>query len=184
MGEPFTLLITGGSQGAVSLNDAVIEMLPKLKELNVRIIHQTGSLDYTRVSSAYREAGFLQAELREFIEDVSTAYSEAHLAICRAGAMTAAEVSTAGLPVIYVPLKIAGAHQKQNVLPLVEAGAALIEEHGEGLSKRLEDHITRLLDQPQKLQDMATRARSSARQGGKTSAQTIAEAVLEMGGDR
>ncbi|MCB0325939.1 MAG: UDP-N-acetylglucosamine--N-acetylmuramyl-(pentapeptide) pyrophosphoryl-undecaprenol N-acetylglucosamine transferase, partial [Bdellovibrionales bacterium] len=177
-GEPFVLLIMGGSQGAVSLNDAVLTVLPALAELPLYIIHQTGKLDYQRVHDAYQAVTSPRNEVHEFIDDITRIYPRVHLVVCRAGAMSAAEVSSAGRPAIYVPLRIAGGHQRQNVQHLLDCGAALVEEQSEGLGERLLADIRRLIACPGELAQMARKAKESTLAGGKTSAEQIGEALF------
>jgi len=179
-GSPWNIFVMGGSQGAVSLNMAVTEVIKKLDDLNINVVHQTGTKDLERVQKLYQEQEITCVEARAFIDDIAQTYSNSHLIVCRAGAMTAAEVSAVGRPAIYVPLAISGGHQKQNVMPLVEVNAAVIEEHGENLPQRLEERIREFLAEPAKLSAMAEAARDSAREGEKTSAEVIATEVLEL----
>ena len=69
------VLILGGSQGAKPVNDAFIQGLPRLMEAGIRLVHQTGKLDYARVRAAYEAVGADPAQVREFIEDMGTEYA-------------------------------------------------------------------------------------------------------------
>ena len=178
-GQPFTLLIVGGSQGAVTLNTALLAILGELKKLNVRILHQTGALDYERVQKAYADEDYAESEPFAFTNNIAAFYARAHLVVCRAGAMTAAEVSAAGRPAIYVPLRIAAGHQAENVRALVQAGAARMLEQDEDLAVRLAAELTALRNSPEVLAEMAEKARQSAFAGKITAAQELADAVLE-----
>jgi UDP-N-acetylglucosamine--N-acetylmuramyl-(pentapeptide) pyrophosphoryl-undecaprenol N-acetylglucosamine transferase len=122
---PFRLLVFGGSQGARQLNDAMIEAAPRLVALGIEVFHQTGEADRNRVASAYAVAG-LRAEVAPFEPEMVKRYRWADVALCRAGALTVAELALAGLPALLVPYPHA-AHDEQsaNARELVEAGAAL-----------------------------------------------------------
>lgn len=178
--EALRVFIMGGSQGAVSLNSAVLELAPFFLERNIKVIHQTGKVDFERVTKAYQDAGIEDAEVYAFIEDIEKVYSQSHLIICRAGAMTVAEVSATGRPAIYVPLPISSGHQKQNVLPLLEAGAARMEEHGENLVRTLQAQVDAFLKNPSELLSIGKKARAFARVGDQTSAELIAAQLLEL----
>jgi UDP-N-acetylglucosamine--N-acetylmuramyl-(pentapeptide) pyrophosphoryl-undecaprenol N-acetylglucosamine transferase len=122
---PIRLLVLGGSQGALALNQVVPAALARLPgELQPVVRHQAGERTLEQARTAYAESG-VEAELIPFIEDMAAAYAWADLAICRAGALTVAELSAAGLPAIFIPFPAAvDDHQTANARPLVEAGAA------------------------------------------------------------
>lgn len=139
----FRLLIVGGSQGARGLNTRVLESLPHLGALRDRLVvrHQTGAADLQRVHAGYQGAG-VQAEVVEFIDDVSAAYAQASLVLCRAGATTLAELTICKKASILVPFPAAtDDHQAVNARALVKAGAAKMfreaELTGEGLAAEL-----------------------------------------------
>ena len=105
--EPLTVLVMGGSQGARALNDAFIELAPRLSQMGVRLIHQTGKADADRVENAYKEIPGLNYRAFGFTKDTATLLAESHVVVSRAGALTVAEVAATGRPGIYVPLPIA-----------------------------------------------------------------------------
>lgn len=124
----FTVLAFGGSQGAHSLNVALVAAAPELRRLvpNLAIIHQTGRADAAAVTAAYRSAG-VDAEVSAFIDDMASAYGRADLVVSRAGASTLAEVAAAGKPTILVPYPVAADdHQRKNAEVLVSQGAAVM----------------------------------------------------------
>lgn len=126
--EP-TLLVFGGSRGAQALNDAMVAVLPQLRQAcpGLTIVHQTGDSDYERIRDAYRSAGWPEASVVPFIEDMAAAYTRAHLVLCRAGATTIAELAACGRAAILVPYPYAAAdHQTDNARLLAEKGAALL----------------------------------------------------------
>lgn len=128
-----TLVILGGSQGAESLNTAILDLLAagRLSAWRGRIVHQTGAADLDRVRAAYFAAG-LAARVEPFIEDLVPIYAAAGLAISRAGATTLAELACAGCPAILLPYKQATRdHQRVNAEWYVQRGAALLADDGE-----------------------------------------------------
>lgn len=122
---PLRLLVLGGSQGALALNRSVPGALAKLpSDKRPLVRHQTGERTLDEARAAYRQHG-VEAELLPFIEDMAAAYAWADLAICRAGALTVAELAAAGLAAIFIPFPAAvDDHQTANAGPMVEAGAA------------------------------------------------------------
>lgn len=122
-----TLLILGGSQGAESLNEAVVGMLEERPSrlAGWQIVHQTGAAQYERIAEAYRRAE-IAGVVRPFFEDLSDWYARATLVIARAGATTLAELACAGCPVILLPYPhAADNHQLANARVFERAGAAI-----------------------------------------------------------
>jgi UDP-N-acetylglucosamine--N-acetylmuramyl-(pentapeptide) pyrophosphoryl-undecaprenol N-acetylglucosamine transferase len=128
---PPAVLVLGGSQGAHTLNVALVAAAPGLAAMSggIRIIHQTGERDRDRVRGAYRQAG-VHARVEAFFETLHEQMRAADVVVCRAGATTLAEVAAAGLPAVIVPLPTAANdHQRRNAAVLAAAGAAeVIEE--------------------------------------------------------
>jgi len=123
---PFRVLVFGGSQGARQINEAMMQAAPRLDPDRVRIFHQTGEADRERVSAAWAAAG-IEAEVVAFEPDMPRRYREADLAVCRAGALTVAELAMAGLPSLLVPYPYAADdHQAANARALADAGAARV----------------------------------------------------------
>lgn len=124
---PLRLLVVGGSLGAQALNETVPQALALLGE-NSRpeVIHQAGEKHLTALEAHYRNAG-VQAETRAFIDDMAAMYGWADLVICRAGALTIAELAAAGVASVLVPFPHAvDDHQTHNARYLSENGAALL----------------------------------------------------------
>jgi UDP-N-acetylglucosamine--N-acetylmuramyl-(pentapeptide) pyrophosphoryl-undecaprenol N-acetylglucosamine transferase len=124
---PLHLLILGGSQGALALNKVVPAALALLPDdLQPVVRHQAGERTIAEAKAAY-EAHNIEVELQPFIEDMAEAYAWADLVVCRAGALTVAEISAAGLPAIFVPFPSAvDDHQTANARPMTVAGAAAL----------------------------------------------------------
>ncbi|MFN8389290.1 MAG: undecaprenyldiphospho-muramoylpentapeptide beta-N-acetylglucosaminyltransferase [Bdellovibrionota bacterium] len=178
--QPFQLLVLGGSQGAVSLNRAVLTIAPLLMRKNIALLHQTGEQDYENCSQTYERIGYSLATAVRFVDDVAAAYARAHLVISRAGAMSSAEIAASGRPAIFVPLVIAGGHQKQNVLPLLNAGAAMVIDQNDELAEKLGAALEQLMGDMPKLAQMGANARAVAKAGGQNVTVRIAAAVREL----
>ena len=130
-GGPLRVLIFGGSQGSVAINRLVCQALEELSPERIRLIHQTGPRHRGQVEERYRKLGVFGAVL-EYIHDMPERLHWADLVICRAGALTLAEVTAAGKASILIPYPYAADdHQRTNAQALVRRGAALILEEGE-----------------------------------------------------
>jgi UDP-N-acetylglucosamine--N-acetylmuramyl-(pentapeptide) pyrophosphoryl-undecaprenol N-acetylglucosamine transferase len=118
------IFVFGGSQGARQLNEHVPEALARLAKGGIEVFHQTGETDRAAVAARYAELG-IPAEVVAFERDMPKRYAWADLAICRAGALTVAELALAGMPALVVPYPFAADdHQTANARALEEAGAA------------------------------------------------------------
>lgn len=160
---PLRVLVLGGSQGALSLNVGVPDMLKRRNPwLQVQVRHQSGTkhLDATRAAYASAE---IEADVAAFIDDMAAAYAWADLAICRAGALTLAELAAAGVPALLVPYPHAvDDHQTRNAEVMVDAGGARLIGEGEDFVKRLGAVFEAVADRVS-LRPMAEAARTLAR---------------------
>jgi UDP-N-acetylglucosamine--N-acetylmuramyl-(pentapeptide) pyrophosphoryl-undecaprenol N-acetylglucosamine transferase len=173
------VLVFGGSQGAHALNMRVMEALPHLHDLRetIRITHQTGAKDREYVERGYRAVGFVP-DVREFITDMSTAYAETDLVVCRAGATTLAELTVCKKPAILVPFPFAADnHQVKNARSLVDAGAAVMIEEKDLTGEVLAHEIRRILQSRETREAMA---RSAGRLGSPQAAKEIADVCGEL----
>ncbi len=164
-GGDFTLLILGGSQGAHSLNQAMIEAARFLvgSGISFRIIHQTGKPDFPIVKEAYA-ALKIETEVKDFISDIQNYYAQADLVISRSGAGTVTELENMGKPAILVPYPhAADDHQRLNALELVKAGAALMILHSDLNGALLAREIQILLSNPDRLKSMSEKAKKLAK---------------------
>lgn len=180
-GAPFTVLVTGGSQGARAINRAFAEALEILKKggKSLAVIHQTGGMDHENVVQDYRQRG-IQGDLAPFIEDMTGAYGRADLVVGRAGATTLFELAAMGKPSILVPYPhAANQHQETNARALVRAGAAdmILEDQLTGAS--LAERLTAWMEDPALLKDMGRKARGIARP---RAADEIVDRLMDMGG--
>jgi UDP-N-acetylglucosamine--N-acetylmuramyl-(pentapeptide) pyrophosphoryl-undecaprenol N-acetylglucosamine transferase len=159
---PLRLLVVGGSLGATALNEVVpqaLTMMPLAER--PRVIHQAGTKHIEQLKENYRMAG-VEAECRAFIEDMAEMYAWCDLVICRAGALTIAEVSAAGVASVLVPFPHAvDDHQTHNAHYLTEHGAA-VQVPQSKLSPR---HLSEMLAgfNRASLQEMAEKARALGR---------------------
>lgn len=159
------LLITGGSQGARTLNYAVLEALPTLlQELGARVVHLCGATDYPELKRLVGQRwGQPQGyELIERVANTGPLLAAADLVVTRAGAASLAEACLFGVPMIIVPYPHAGGHQRYNAEPLVAAGAAVMVEDAEFTGTRLVALARELLGDRERLQAMARAARAAA----------------------
>ncbi|MBI4754254.1 MAG: undecaprenyldiphospho-muramoylpentapeptide beta-N-acetylglucosaminyltransferase [Betaproteobacteria bacterium] len=175
---PLQLLVVGGSLGAMALNQTVPQALARLpEEQRPRVAHQSGSRQFEALACAYREAG-VEAELLPFIDDMAARYGQADLVICRAGAITVAELATAGVASVLVPYPHAvDDHQSGNARYLADAGAALLLPQRELTAARLAELLAEL--SRERLLNMALRARALARPDA---AAAVAAVCTELAG--
>ena len=142
---PLRLLVVGGSLGATALNDLIPKALAMIPvERRPLVVHQSGQKHIDTLRGNYTAAG-VEAELRDYIEDMAAAYHACDFAICRAGAMTVAELACAGVPAVLVPFPFAvDDHQTGNAAFLSEAGAAWLIQQKELSAERLAELISSL----------------------------------------
>jgi UDP-N-acetylglucosamine--N-acetylmuramyl-(pentapeptide) pyrophosphoryl-undecaprenol N-acetylglucosamine transferase len=157
-----TVLVLGGSQGARSINRAMIAALPTLTTAHsgLRVIHQTGERDYKEVAAAYRNAR-LDAEVVPFLYDMPRAFRQADLIVSRSGATTIAEITACGKPAILVPFPHAvRGHQERNARVLERAGAAQVIVDARLSGDVLAGAIAALLTRPDRLSAMGQCSRA------------------------
>lgn len=182
----FTLLITGGSQGSRTLNEAVRASLRlfQASAWPIRLIHQTGRSNFEQLRDVFAATG-LQGEVLPFIEDMPAAFARADLVVCRAGAGAVAELAAAGKPSILVPFPFAAdQHQLRNAEAFARAGAARLALDREMTGQKLFDLVTELAADAAGLESMAQAARQFARPGAAQRAADILEELALTGGLR
>jgi UDP-N-acetylglucosamine--N-acetylmuramyl-(pentapeptide) pyrophosphoryl-undecaprenol N-acetylglucosamine transferase len=175
----FVILVMGGSQGARSINRAVVSALNELKALGFIpfVIHQTGKEDVKKVSDDYHALG-LDGEVKEFIEDIASVYAIADLVICRAGATTIAELTALGKPSILIPYPHAvRGHQEINARALVSAGGAdmVLDRNLDGTT--LAEKIREYMENREELSRMSSIASKAGRAQAKD---VIVEELIEL----
>jgi UDP-N-acetylglucosamine--N-acetylmuramyl-(pentapeptide) pyrophosphoryl-undecaprenol N-acetylglucosamine transferase len=135
---PLKVLVVGGSLGAKALNEIVPEALARIPAAQrPHVLHQSGAKQIDELRANYARAG-VEAELTPFIDDTATAYAEADLVICRAGASTVTEIAAVGAPALFVPFPFAvDDHQTTNANFLVDAGGGWLVQQRELDADRL-----------------------------------------------
>jgi UDP-N-acetylglucosamine--N-acetylmuramyl-(pentapeptide) pyrophosphoryl-undecaprenol N-acetylglucosamine transferase len=156
---PLRLLVIGGSLGAQILNEVIPQALAQLPpESRPQVIHQAGTKHIDALQANYQAAG-VTADTRAFIEDMAVMYDWCDLAICRAGALTIAELSAAGVASVLVPFPHAvDDHQTHNARYLADAGAAVLMPQPELTVQALLKVLVNLTRE--NLLDMAQKARA------------------------
>lgn len=157
--QPFRLLVLGGSLGAQALNQVVPEALSLLPSADrPQVTHQTGDKHFQLAEAAYAQFG-VQATLTPFIKDMAHAYAGADMVLCRAGALTVAELCTVGLGAIFIPFPHAvDDHQTANAHYMVQHQAAFCIQQAELTPAQLADIIKQLTQSPETRLKMAQAA--------------------------
>jgi UDP-N-acetylglucosamine--N-acetylmuramyl-(pentapeptide) pyrophosphoryl-undecaprenol N-acetylglucosamine transferase len=180
-GAPVRILIVGGSQGAHALNVAAVEAAPELAGAvpRVTLTHQTGERDLEMVREGYQRAGF-EARVEPFLFEMEREMRGADVLVCRAGAMTLAEIAALGKPAILVPLpSAADDHQRRNAAVLVGAGAAELLEQRELTGARLAAGVLTLARDADRRARMGAAVRTFARPDA---ARAIADRAMALAG--
>ena len=173
---PVRVLVLGGSLGAKSLNTVLPEAFSLIEDELV-IKHQCGVRHLDDCQQNYAAAN-VEAQVMAFIDDMAEVYAWADVVICRAGALTIAEVSAAGVASLLIPYPYAvDDHQTHNASALVEAGAAKLMQESNLTVTSVVSEINELVTRRETLLEMAKRARSQARNG---TAQQIADICMEV----
>jgi len=173
-GGALRLLVLGGSQGARALNNAVPQAIAALG-LPVDVLHQAGEKMLDDARKAYADAG-VAGRVEPFIADMAAAYAWADLVVCRAGALTLAELCAVGVGSVLVPFPQAvDDHQTRNAEYLVERGAALLLKQDDALAANLGAVLGELARDPGRRFAMADAARALAKPDA---AERVADAVL------
>ncbi len=166
--RPIRVLVFGGSLGAHALNktvpNAIAEVIADLPtEIHPEVWHQTGKDKHEFTVDKYKSQNVV-GRIDVFIDDMQEAYAWADLVICRAGAITVAELSIAGIGAIFIPYPYAvDDHQTANAAALVQAGAALMISEKELTVEKLASTLRDLLESPKKLKSLAKAIRIFAK---------------------
>ncbi len=175
--RPLHLFVFGGSLGARQINELLIELAPRLAEQGLELHHQTGEADRARVAAAYQAAG-ARAEVVAFERDMPRRYAWADLVVCRAGALSVAELALAGRAALLIPLAhVGGGEQFANARELERAGAARVLDSRTLDARGLADALFGLAGDRPRLAEMSRRARECARPHA---AEEIAEECLGL----
>ncbi|KIA65025.1 undecaprenyldiphospho-muramoylpentapeptide beta-N-acetylglucosaminyltransferase [Nocardia vulneris] len=170
------LLVFGGSQGAVSLNDAVSGAATQLAAAGISVLHAHGPKNTLEVAVGDGAARYVAVP---YLSRMDLAYAAADAVVCRSGAMTVAEVSAVGLPAFYVPLPHGNGEQELNAGPVVRQGGGSIVPDSELTPKYVIDEVIPLLMDSARLIEMG---RAAAGAGHRDAADAVARIVLEVAG--
>lgn len=183
------ILVVGGSRGAAVFNEELPDTFSLVNSgLQVNVRHQCGKGNAETVTTRYQKAATEKVtfEVSEFIDDMAEAYQWADLVICRAGALTVAEIAMAGCVAIFVPYPHAvDDHQTYNARYLADQKAALIIQQHDLTRERLAQEVTALANDKEHLIDMARQAQALARpEATKTVAEFCKKAAEEKAGKK
>jgi UDP-N-acetylglucosamine--N-acetylmuramyl-(pentapeptide) pyrophosphoryl-undecaprenol N-acetylglucosamine transferase len=175
-----TLVITGASQGAATVNDAVLSVMGDVKLQGWQILHLAGKEHVVAVRGGYRERS-IPAMVIDFTPAMADVWAVANLTVCRAGASTIAELAACGVPSILLPYPFhKDMHQRANAKILADVGAAVLLEDQKDAKKNaetLKPVIQSLLYDAPRRAAMAAAALSKGRKDG---ADAVAEVIMEM----
>jgi UDP-N-acetylglucosamine--N-acetylmuramyl-(pentapeptide) pyrophosphoryl-undecaprenol N-acetylglucosamine transferase len=173
-----TLLVTGGSQGAASMNASVLKVLPAVTATGIQVLWLTGAKDAENITAAVAAMPVKPATaILPYLERMEDAFAVADLMVSRSGASTLAEIACAGVPSVLVPLPTAaGDHQTENARAMVEAGAAVLCRDADA-HRELEPLVLGLIADAARRTAMGAAAKSIARPDA---SMTIARAVLNL----
>ena len=183
-GSVLNILISGGSQGSRTLNEAGRQswVLFRKAGLAVRIVHQTGPALFESMRADFAKSG-LPGEIVAFIGDMPAAFAQADLVVCRSGAGAVSELAAAGKPSILVPFPFAADdHQTRNAEALERGGAARLARDAEFTGEKLFAAVQELATGPGCLERMGERARQFARPGAALRAAEILEEAAGISG--
>ena len=170
------LLVTGGSQGARSLNLAVLDAANEIRAAGVQVLHLLGPRSGLDVHLPPSGPAYVTLP---YVDRMDLAYAAADFALCRAGAMTCAELTAVGLPAAYVPLPIGNGEQRLNALPIVQHGGGMLVADAELTPEWIRDTLLPVLVNIDQVADMSEAAASLGRGDAD---RWLAEAIFEIVG--
>ena len=168
------LLVTGGSQGARALNAALAGALSAIRNAGVQVLHITGPRNIDEVQAP---AGGVPYVAVPFVDRMDLAYAAADFALCRAGAMTCAELTAVGMPAAYVPLPIGNGEQRLNALPIVQRGGGLLVEDSELSADWIKNSLLPVLTN---IDQVAAMSEAAAALGRRDADRRLAQAVIDI----
>ena len=168
------LLVTGGSQGARSLNSAAFGAAEWFRGAGVQVLHVIGPRNADDAPAAPAGVPYVAIP---YIDRMDLAYAAADFALCRAGAMTCAELTAVGLPAAYVPLPIGNGEQRLNALPIVQRGGGMLVNDADLTPEWIRDTLLPVLVNIDQVADMSEAAASLGRGDAD---RWLAEAVIEI----
>jgi UDP-N-acetylglucosamine--N-acetylmuramyl-(pentapeptide) pyrophosphoryl-undecaprenol N-acetylglucosamine transferase len=172
------LLVTGGSQGARSLNLAVLDAADWIRGAGIQVLHILGPRSGLQVDMPATGPPYITLP---YLDRMDVAYAAADFALCRSGAMTCAELTAVGLPAAYVPLPHGNGEQRLNALPIARAGGGLIVDDSALTPEWIRDVLVPILLDPDLV---AAMSQSAADMGARESDEWLAAEVLDVMRDR
>jgi UDP-N-acetylglucosamine--N-acetylmuramyl-(pentapeptide) pyrophosphoryl-undecaprenol N-acetylglucosamine transferase len=168
------LLVFGGSQGAKSLNHALAGAVDAIRGVGVQVLHVTGPRNVSDIQVAPGTVPYVAVP---YVDRMDLAYAAADFALCRAGAMTCAELTAVGLPAGYVPLPIGNGEQRLNALPIVQRGGGLLVEDDELTADWIKGSLLPVLTN---IDQVAAMSEAAAALGRKDADRWLAKAVIDV----
>jgi UDP-N-acetylglucosamine--N-acetylmuramyl-(pentapeptide) pyrophosphoryl-undecaprenol N-acetylglucosamine transferase len=151
-----TLLVSGGSQGARRLNEVIQQAAPYLQQAGIQILHAVGPKH--EMPQVHQMPGMPPYIPLPYVDRMDLAYAAADMMLCRAGAMTVAELSAVGLPAVYVPLPIGNGEQRLNAQPVIKAGGGLLIDDADLTAQWVQSNVLPVLADPHRLFEMSRAA--------------------------
>src|SRR5206468_11655512 len=151
------LLVTGGSQGARSLNLAVLDAADWIRGAGIQVLHVLGPRSGLQVRMPAAGPPYITLP---YVDRMDLAYAAADFALCRSGAMTCAELTAVGLPAAYVPLPIGNGEQRLNALPIVQRGGGMLVADADLSPEWIRDTLLPVLVNIDQVADMSEAAAS------------------------
>jgi UDP-N-acetylglucosamine--N-acetylmuramyl-(pentapeptide) pyrophosphoryl-undecaprenol N-acetylglucosamine transferase len=168
------LLVFGGSQGAMSLNRALAGAVGPITNAGVQVLHVTGPKHLNEIKPP---AGPVPYVAVPYVDRMDLAYAAADFALCRAGAMTCAELTAVGLPAAYVPLPHGNGEQRLNALPIVQRGGGLLVDDAELTAEWIKSSLLPVLTN---IDQVAGMSEAAAALGRKDADRWLAKAVIDI----
>lgn len=168
------LLVTGGSQGARSLNLAVLDAAEWIRAAGIQVLHILGPRSDLDVRLRHSGPPYVALP---YVDRMDLAYAAADFALCRSGAMTCAELTAVGLPAAYVPLPHGNGEQRLNALPIEHAGGGIIVDDAVLCPEWIHDVLIPVLLDPQLVADMSAAAASL---GSRDAGEWLAAEVMDI----
>lgn len=166
------VLVTGGSQGAQSINAAVAAAAPAFRAAGVQVLHIVGPKNTVDVP-----VGAPPYVVVPYVDSMQYAYAAADFVICRSGAMTCAELTAVGLPAAYVPLPLRGGEQRHNAEPIVAAGGGVMIDNDRLTAAWIEAEVIPRVSDAQRLERMSLAASAA---GARDADAVLAARVLDL----
>jgi len=176
-----TLLVTGGSQGALRLNTTISACADALAGAGIQVLHVVGPKGEVDVAPAPGGPPYV---VRAYVDRMDLAYAAADAIVCRAGSNTVTEVAGVGLPAVFVPLPIGNGEQAHNARPVVDAGGGLLVADAAFTPEWVRGHLTELMHDHERLAAMSRAAAGVMRLDADERLADLVESAARDGGRR